>query len=542
MQSLINLARKTFGAMRGKGDRWHAITGDASGTVDVPGQPGLQYVRIPQAGANRYSVGVVQGGASDAGVPVVVETSPFTKQRQITGGDIQGATYSGGALPGGEAVGLHGYRHGWYGVDQARIHTLQTYPIELKAAVAARSIGVGQGMYIANGVLYFKSTDTEVSLNGAGVWPVTGIKYVWLTLDSTGAGVIIDQAATTIGAVTWPVTGNYVAALCCLRAGTQTYQIKDTIDARQTGVGNVGWALTGNTGLSAATNFMGTTDNVDVVFKRNATEWMRIDTSTAGTPRVRIGMTGNPAGLTTYSGLSLYGDSAINSELHLIATGNGIYPTLSAWRTKGSVAGGLTAVVADDYIFSFSGKAHDGTAWSTSRVAMRFLANGNWAVGDHPTRISFYTTPAGSVTIDEHARLSRGDFRVLYDAANYFTVVVGATGTIFKTNGMEHGYLVLPLVAGNVDGLARGEGAVDWQGYRTLNTQVARGIYSVVGGGYNNTASGNTAAVLSGHDNIASGQLSVIFGGYSNISSGIASSVVGGYGKDRKRTSELQSP
>lgn len=36
------------------------------------------------------------------------------------------------------------------------------------------------------------------------------------------------------------------------------------------------WKLTGNSGLTAGTNFIGTTDAVDVVFKRNSTEVMRI--------------------------------------------------------------------------------------------------------------------------------------------------------------------------------------------------------------------------------------------------------------------------
>ncbi|SHG26091.1 H-type lectin domain-containing protein [Flavobacterium fluvii] len=36
------------------------------------------------------------------------------------------------------------------------------------------------------------------------------------------------------------------------------------------------WSLTGNSGTSAATNFMGTTDNNPLVFKTNNTEWMRV--------------------------------------------------------------------------------------------------------------------------------------------------------------------------------------------------------------------------------------------------------------------------
>ncbi|MBC7504087.1 hypothetical protein H7169_03875, partial [Candidatus Gracilibacteria bacterium] len=40
--------------------------------------------------------------------------------------------------------------------------------------------------------------------------------------------------------------------------------------------GATGWSLLGNSGTTAGTNFMGTTDNIDVVFKRNNIEAMRL--------------------------------------------------------------------------------------------------------------------------------------------------------------------------------------------------------------------------------------------------------------------------
>jgi len=47
------------------------------------------------------------------------------------------------------------------------------------------------------------------------------------------------------------------------------------------GSGSSGWALTGNAGTTAGTNFLGTTDNVDLVLKSNAIERMRWNTSGA---------------------------------------------------------------------------------------------------------------------------------------------------------------------------------------------------------------------------------------------------------------------
>jgi len=42
---------------------------------------------------------------------------------------------------------------------------------------------------------------------------------------------------------------------------------------------NAQWSLTGNPGTSPGTNFIGTTDNKDLVFKTNGTEKMKVDTN-----------------------------------------------------------------------------------------------------------------------------------------------------------------------------------------------------------------------------------------------------------------------
>jgi hypothetical protein len=77
-------------------------------------------------------------------------------------------------------------------------------------------------------------------------------------------------------------------------------------------------------------------------------------------------------------------------------------------------------------------------------------------------------------------------------------------------------------------GNARGANAVDWQTSRSAAGQVASGIYGVIGGGVQNTASGAASSSLGGQTNSASATNAVIGGGQSNASSGINSAVVGG--------------
>jgi hypothetical protein len=80
---------------------------------------------------------------------------------------------------------------------------------------------------------------------------------------------------------------------------------------------------------------------------------------------------------------------------------------------------------------------------------------------------------------------------------------------------------------GSVVGNARGVGAVDWQQYRNLVTQVASGIGSTVGGGLNNTASGDYSTVGGGDNNTAF-KGSTVGGGLSNTTSGFYATIGGG--------------
>jgi hypothetical protein len=75
----------------------------------------------------------------------------------------------------------------------------------------------------------------------------------------------------------------------------------------------------------------------------------------------------------------------------------------------------------------------------------------------------------------------------------------------------------------------RGLHAVDLQSARAQATQVASGNYSVISGGWRNTASGYIATVGGGNKNTASGSGSTVGGGEYNIASGVDATIGGGY-------------
>jgi hypothetical protein len=79
-------------------------------------------------------------------------------------------------------------------------------------------------------------------------------------------------------------------------------------------------------------------------------------------------------------------------------------------------------------------------------------------------------------------------------------------------------------------GNQRGLHAVDLQSERSAATQVASGNYSVIGGGYNNTAIGYAATIGGGYNNTASGSVATIGGGQVNTASGPWATVGGGGG------------
>jgi hypothetical protein len=92
-----------------------------------------------------------------------------------------------------------------------------------------------------------------------------GPTNIFMAGDGTAGGTTGGTTQSAGGAETRP---RNVALLYCIK--TSAIAI----------AGSTGWSLTGNAGTTAGTNFIGTTDNVDLVFKQNSLEVWRIrDTS-----------------------------------------------------------------------------------------------------------------------------------------------------------------------------------------------------------------------------------------------------------------------
>jgi hypothetical protein len=102
---------------------------------------------------------------------------------------------------------------------------------------------------------------------------------------------------------------------------------------------------------------------------------------------------------------------------------------------------------------------------------------------------------------------------------------VNLTGVVLRSGGAIQ---TTGIGNGTINGNGRGTGAIDLQTVRDVATAVASGFLAVVGGGRNNTASGQSSTVCGGISGIASALSSFVGGGDSNTASASYAAVLGG--------------
>ncbi len=162
---------------------------------------------------------------------------------------------------------------------------------------------------------------------------------------------------------------------------------------------NNAWLLLGNAGTTAGTNFLGTTDAQDMVFKTNNTEWMRILTNGnvgigTSSPEVTLHVntdntTANPRCL-----LVQYNGNNNNSAFLVLR------------KTRGTSYATPAVVQNGDPLGTVLSEAYDGAANIRTGASMKFVANGTIAAGSIPTDIFFTTGSSGLGT--EAMRITSG--------------------------------------------------------------------------------------------------------------------------------------
>jgi Repeat of unknown function (DUF5907) len=239
---------------------------------------------------------------------------------------------------------------------------------------------------------------------------VTGnIKFSGALMPNNSAGTV-GQVLTSTGAGTAPVWATPSAG--------------DT----------AGWALTGNAGTNAATNFIGTTDNVNLVFRRNniksgfisadntALGVNSLAANTTGSRNVSIGQ--NALAVNTTGGYNVaIGGVTLNANTtgyNNVAVGDGALVTNTS---------GHTNVAVGPYSLLLNTTGISNTASGTQALSSNTTGNYNVAAGRGA--LQFSTTGSNNVAsgLQSMYSSSTGDNNVAYGAYSLHSNSTGSSNT-----------------------------------------------------------------------------------------------------------------
>jgi len=148
------------------------------------------------------------------------------------------------------------------------------------------------------------------------------------------------------------------------------------------------WKLVGNSGTTAGTNFVGTTDDVDLVFKRNSVESGRFSASgnlnlgLTGTTLGSLGLSGNTSGIITVKGQAAAGTYNFNlpttagTSGYLLTSAGGVASPMTwtdastfgvnIYNSDGTLTGNRS-VYAGGYLFEVTGANYINLAAELNR-------------------------------------------------------------------------------------------------------------------------------------------------------------------------------
>jgi hypothetical protein len=123
-------------------------------------------------------------------------------------------------------------------------------------------------------------------------------------------------------------------------------------------------------------------------------------TSTGWNPRLQVTKTGvNAANIAAYS------FSTFTSDL---GGGLGIGPDIILARSNNDTEGGQTAITNNMLLGRITFNGSDGTSFQAGALIAAASDGQTWASNDCPTRLVFFTTPDGSSSPTERARITSG--------------------------------------------------------------------------------------------------------------------------------------
>ncbi len=364
----------------------------------------------------------------------------------------------------------------WMGINNSTFNFPTSYNIGLANDVSY--IGSGQDMYIANAhtsksIIFSTGKTTTPFFNermritnagNVGIGTPTPSTKSSLDVASTTTGVLIPRMTTAQRTAIAPTATDL--GLKVYDTTTKTFWFWNGTIWVQDATSTNSWGLTGNAGTAAATNFIGTTDANDLVFRTSNTEKMRV---LATTGQVSINntapLTGDLLTITT-NATNQYGVNGYNT----IAGGEAIY--------------GLNNNIANDF------SAIEGTTNSAAGSGVYGHSSGTpTALRPNPTGVSGGYDGVTSSGLRIGVRGASGILATTSPSAANSTTgnqLIGVLGSYTGLTGSYYGVGVYGLakggvfIAGNVDAAVVGWGAnnANYSGYFNGNHVITNGTKS----------------------------------------------------------------
>ena len=283
--------------------------------------------------------------------------------------------------------------------------------------------------------------------------------------------------------------------------------------------GSSGWALTGNAGTIAGTNFIGTTDNVDVVFKRNNTISGLLNSNNTGFGSNTIKLTA--------TGVN---NTSIGAEAGASIT-SGQHNTLIGYSAgTSSTSGGANVALGRNALY-FNTSGNSNIAIGNQSAQQSTTSNDNIAIGQ---QASFGNNTGirniGIGTLALYSNTNSSNIGIGYQALYSNTtstdnLAIGNESLLQSTGGLNLAIGNLALRANTTGNTNLAIGYYAGFGVTTGGTNIAIGRESLYTGGaganniaigyrslFNSTASNNTALGTNAGASLTTGTNNIVIG------------------------------
>jgi hypothetical protein len=264
-----------------------------------------------------------------------------------------------------------------------------------------------------------------------------------------------------------------------------------------------GWGLTGNTGTTAGTNFIGTTDNIDLLFKRNniSSGFIGATNTTLGNASLPYNSTAtnsaafgyNALNANTASGISAFGYNALaanTSGASNAAFGyNSLYLNTTGANNAAFGYSSLAASTTGSYNSAFGTNSLLNNTTGTTNAAFGYNALVSNTTGASNTAVGYNSLGANNVSGNSafgYYALAANSSGTSNVAVGYYSLAANTTGA----NNAAVGYNALAINTTGSSNTAIGNQGLSSNTTGLQNTAIGNNSLSSTSTGGYNTATG----------------------------------------------------